>query len=75
MEAQETLILSGRYVGFLPGHRGGVWQALERMRPVKANDWSFTSRLFVVHDPRREGELLRRAFVECLRGQQRIGVE
>ncbi len=70
MEAQEMLILSGRYVGFLPEHRGGVWQALGRMRSVKTNDWSFTSRFFVAHDPRRENESLRRDFIECL-GSQR----
>ena len=63
MEAQEIMILSGRYVGFLPKHRGAPWQRSGHMRAVKTNDWSFTSRFFCAHDPRREGELLRRDFV------------
>lgn len=67
MEAQEILVLSGRYVGFLPEHRGALWQAMGRMRPVKPQDWSFSSRFHVAHDPRREHEALRRAFVASLR--------
>jgi DNA-binding transcriptional LysR family regulator len=66
MEAQEILILSGRYVGFLPGHRGGQWQRLGRMRAVKTTDWSFSSRFYASHDRRREGESLHSAFVDAL---------
>ena len=69
MEAQEILILSGRYVGFLPAHRGAVWQAAGRMRAVKTADWSFVSRFFAAYDPRREGAPLRRAFVDALRAE------
>lgn len=71
MEAQEILVLSGRYVGFLPEHRGEVWQAQGRMRAVKTNGWSFSSRFYAAHDPRKEGESLRRAFVDCLKQSQR----
>jgi LysR family transcriptional regulator, transcriptional activator for bauABCD operon len=66
MEAQEILILSGRYVGFLPAHRGGLWESLGRMRAVKPNDWSMTSRFYASHDRRREGEALRRTFMNEL---------
>ena len=66
MEAQEILILSGRYVGFLPAHRGGLWEGQGRMRAVKPNDWSLASRFYASHDRRREGEALRRAFVAAL---------
>jgi DNA-binding transcriptional LysR family regulator len=66
MEAQEILILSGRYVGFLPAHRGAIWQAQGRMRAIRPADWSFVSRFFAAYDPRREGAPLRRAFVESL---------
>ena len=66
MEAQEILVLSGRYVGFLPEHRGALWQGMGRMRAVKPRDWSFVSRFFAAHDPRRENEALRRAFVGSL---------
>lgn len=63
MEAQEILILSGRYVGFLPAHRGLLWQERGRMRAVKPNDWSLTSRFYISHDQRREGQALRRSFL------------
>ncbi len=68
MEAQEILILSGAYVGFLPEHRGALWQGLGRMRAVKANDWSLTSRFFASHDLRPDGEALRGAFMSALAG-------
>lgn len=67
MEAQEIMVLSGAYLGFLPAHRGATWQAAGRMRAVKPNDWSFHSRFFAAHDPRRPGAALRRAFVSALR--------
>jgi DNA-binding transcriptional LysR family regulator len=67
MEAQEILVMSGHYLGFLPQHRGRFWQDVGRMRSVKRTDWSFTSRFFAAHDPRREGNALRRAFVNCLK--------
>lgn len=67
MEAQEVLVLSGAYLGFLPEHRGTIWQAAGRMRSVKPIDWSFTSRFYAAYDPRREGAPLRRAFVDTLR--------
>ena len=67
MEAQEILVLSGAYLGFLPEHRGQFWQDRGRMRAVKPNDWSFRSRFFAAYDPRREGAPLRRAFVAELR--------
>lgn len=66
MEAQEILILSGAFVGFLPDHRGAVWQRDGQMRPVKPREWSFRSRFYLAHDPRREGAALRRAFRDLL---------
>lgn len=71
MEAQEVLVLSGAYLGFLPAHRGAAWQRLGRMRAVKPTDWSFTSRFFAAHDPDREGAALRRAFVQALTDRPR----
>jgi DNA-binding transcriptional LysR family regulator len=74
MEAQEILILSGHYVGFLPAHRGEVWQSRGRMRAVKPNDWSLVSRFYASHDRRRDGESLRRAFMnELVRTPSRRG--
>lgn len=67
MEAQEILVLSGAYLGFLPEHRGALWQEKGQMRAIRPNGWSFTSRFYAAYDPRREGAPLRRAFVEVLR--------
>ena len=71
MEAQEILVLSGCYLGFLPEHRGATWQRSGQMRAVKPRDWFFTSRFFAAHDPRRENDALRRAFVHGLRSRSR----
>lgn len=66
MEAQEILVLSGAWLGFLPAHRGAMWERLGRMRALKPNDWSFRSVFYAAHDPGREGASLSRAFVETL---------
>jgi DNA-binding transcriptional LysR family regulator len=66
MEAQELLILSGAYLGFLPAHRGQAWARAGRMRPVKPDDWSMRSRFFLAWDPRPEGVALRRAFARLV---------
>ncbi|MEM1346668.1 MAG: LysR family transcriptional regulator [Pseudomonadota bacterium] len=71
MEAQEILILSGAYLGFLPAHRGAVWQRAGRMRALKPNDWSFSSRFFAAYDAKREGAPLRRAFIDAVQGNDR----
>jgi DNA-binding transcriptional LysR family regulator len=66
MEAQEILILSGRYVGFLPAHRGGLWESRGSMRAVKRSDWSLTSRFYASHGRGPDGEALRSAFMREL---------
>jgi DNA-binding transcriptional LysR family regulator len=66
MEAQEILILSGAYVGFLPDHRGRLWTGLGRMRPIKPDTWSFRSRFHLAFDPAREGAAIRRDFAREL---------
>ncbi len=68
MEAQELLILSGAYVGFLPVHLGSRWQSQGRMRAVRPADWSFRSRFFLAYDPRGEGTSARRTFAVLLTG-------
>jgi DNA-binding transcriptional LysR family regulator len=66
MEAQEMLILSGAYVGFLPDHRGRLWTELGRMRPIRPDTWSFRSRFHLAYDPVREGAAIRRDFARAL---------
>jgi DNA-binding transcriptional LysR family regulator len=72
MEAQEILILSGGFVGFLPQHRGDIWQSQGRMRAIKPQIWSIISRFVAAHDPAREGRALGLAFVDCLTETSRI---
>ena len=66
MEAQEVMILSGVFVGFLPEHRGADWTARGLMRPVRPESWSDASRFSVAHDARGERGAIKRAFVEAL---------
>lgn len=73
MEAQELLILSGAFVGFLPDHRGALWARDAEMRAVKPREWSFRSRFYLAHDPRREGATLCRAFLGILGSAHRDG--
>lgn len=44
MEAQAILILSGRYVGFLPEHYAQVWARRDDMRCLGPNRWRQISR-------------------------------
>jgi DNA-binding transcriptional LysR family regulator len=66
MEAQEILILSGRYVGFLPDHAAERWVAAGRMRAIRPADWGLTSRFLVAWDPAGEARPLKRAFVRLI---------
>lgn len=66
MEAQEILVLSGRYVGFLPHHAAEPWVREGRMRAVKPAEWGLTSRFLVAWDPAGESRPLKRAFINML---------
>ena len=66
MEAQEVMILSGTFVGFLPEHRGADRTARGLMRPVRPESWSDASRFSVAHGARGERRAIKRAFVEAL---------
>lgn len=66
MEAQEIVILSGEYVGFLPSHRGKLWQKRGLMRPINTTDWSFKSQFFVAFDGQSLSASLARRFAELL---------
>jgi DNA-binding transcriptional LysR family regulator len=43
MEAQEMMILSGRFIGFLPEHLGDKWKAQNKMRTIKPRIFNFVS--------------------------------
>ncbi len=66
MEAQEILILSGRFVGFLPVHRGAARAAEGSMRAVNPRGWQLTSRFALAYDAATEPQMLKRSFAEAL---------
>ena len=66
MEAQLIMILSGKYIGFLPDHAAGRWVATNEMRPVKPQEWSVSSRFFIAHEPTGELKAVKQAFVRCV---------
>jgi DNA-binding transcriptional LysR family regulator len=66
MEAQEILILSGCFVGFLPIHRGDQRVLEGRMRAVKPQEWSLVSRFAVAYRETTELSMLKRSFTQAL---------
>lgn len=66
MEAQELLVLSGAFVGFLPRHRGERRAAAGDMRAVKPRDWSLRSRFDVAYDPDTDPGYLRGSFADAM---------
>lgn len=69
MEAQAMLILSGRFVGYLPCHIGDHWAAQGAMKAIKPESYGFESQHFVA-TRRPKGELpLVDAFVTELKAQ------
>lgn len=48
-EAQLMMILSGRYIGFLPCHAAEQWVEKGLMKPLKAGSYSFFSQHYVAY--------------------------
>ena len=69
MEAQVMLILSGRFIGFLPRHIGDNWAAQGAMRTLKPEVYQFKSLHFAAHPPGDRHQPLLRAFLEALVAQ------
>jgi LysR family transcriptional regulator, transcriptional activator for bauABCD operon len=66
MEAQTILILSGRFVGFLPDHAARPYILAEEMRAIKPREWSLTSRFLIAYLRGSEKRELKREFVRTL---------
>lgn len=66
MEAQQILILSGSYVGFLPTHCAAPHVAAGAMRAVKPREWTLRSRFLLAFEPEGGPQALKRAFAEGL---------
>ncbi len=66
MEAQEMLILSGRFVGFLPRHIGETWARQDLMRELKPQTYQFQSTHFAAYRKSDGARPLVRNFVHLL---------
>jgi DNA-binding transcriptional LysR family regulator len=76
MEAQVMLILSGRFIGFLPRHIGETWARLDLMREIKPQTYQFQSSHFAAYRKSDGDRPLVRNFVRFLSqhaGQNRRG--
>lgn len=67
MEAIAMLVLSGRFVGYLPDHAAQAWVAGGRMRPIRPAEFGYISKLEVAW--RRDGahSAAVKAFLDDLR--------
>ncbi len=69
MEAQVMMILSGRFIGYLPRHIGEDWAARGQMRVLKPEAYGFDSAHFVATRRRGGEQPLIDAFVRELKAQ------
>lgn len=73
MEAQEILILTGKYIGFLPDHAADRWVRTGAMRAVKPQQWGLKSRFLIAHQPGGELSSVKQAFVRHVIDRLPIG--
>jgi LysR family transcriptional regulator, transcriptional activator for bauABCD operon len=76
MEAQAMLILSGRFIGFLPRHIGESWARQGLMREIKPQTYQFLSSHFAAYRKTDGDRPLVRSFVRYLTqhaGKQQTG--
>lgn len=69
MEAQEMLILSGEFIGYLPCHIGDTWTERGLMRALKRHNYGFDSNHFVAIQKRHSKSPLINAFIAELQRQ------
>jgi DNA-binding transcriptional LysR family regulator len=73
MEAQVMLILSGKYIGFLPRHMGDSYAATGEMKALKPQIYQFLSQHFAAYRRADKDQPLIRLFVQELRKQAKAG--
>ena len=66
MEAQEIVILSGAFTGFLPVHKSEPHVEKGSMRAVRPREWSLRSRFTAAYAPDTGAQALKADFIECL---------
>jgi DNA-binding transcriptional LysR family regulator len=67
------LILSGKYIGFLPRHMGDGYAALGEMKALKPQIYQFLSQHFAAYRRADKDQPLIRLFVQELRKQAKAG--
>jgi len=67
MEAQEIMLLSGAYVGFLPLHKGARWVSEGLMRAIRPQEWSLESHFYASFDDASGRTAIKRGLIKCLR--------
>lgn len=67
MEAQLMMILSGRFIGFLPDHFAERWVKDGLMRAIKPRTYSFKSLHNIAYRESDSGRPVITAFLKCLR--------
>lgn len=72
MEAQATVILTGRYVGFLPSHYAATWVNGGQMRALLPNRLRYLSPFFAAYRRGAEDGILLQAFLADLDAERTI---
>jgi DNA-binding transcriptional LysR family regulator len=67
MEAQLMLVLSGRFIGFLPSHIAQSWVKMGQMRALKPNTYRFFSSHYAAYRKRDEQQAIIKGFIQDLR--------
>ncbi|GGO83498.1 LysR family transcriptional regulator [Marinobacterium nitratireducens] len=66
-EARATLILTGRYLGFLPRHLVRNWGWGDELQPILKQQLSYSNTFCAITKPKAERNIVVDAFVQCLR--------
>ena len=72
LEAIAMLVLSGRFLGYLPDHAAAPWAAWDRMRAVRPAEFGYVSRFEVASLHRRTQPAPLAAFLDDLRAAHGI---
>lgn len=72
MEAQATVILTGRYVGFLPAHYANAWVARGEMRELLPRRFRYDSPFFAAYRRGAEDGILLQAFLQDLDAERAL---
>jgi DNA-binding transcriptional LysR family regulator len=73
MEAQLMLILSGRFIGFLPEHFARRWVRDRQLRAIKPRSYTFCSMHNIAYRKSDAGRPLIEAFLASLPAQPAAG--